>query len=69
LLTPAAQNLDQALVTGAFGPAVRLEQERVNFAWLEQAFRVSELNARDAAGDTLPGRNDQKSPDSPALRR
>jgi hypothetical protein len=39
LLTPAEQNLYQALVTGAFGPAVRLEQERVNFAWLEQAVR------------------------------
>ena len=58
LLTPAEQNLYQALVTGAFGPAVRLEQERVNFAWLEQAFRVSELHARDAVRGTLPGRND-----------
>jgi hypothetical protein len=58
LLTPAEQNLYRALVTGAFGPAVRLEQERVNFAWLEQAFRVSELHARDAARGTLPGRND-----------
>jgi len=28
LLTPAEQNLYRALVTGAFGPAVRLEQER-----------------------------------------
>ncbi len=63
LLTPAEQNLYQALVTGAFGPAVRLEQERVNFAWLEQAFRVSELHAPDAARGTLPGRNDQ-----PALK-
>ena len=58
LLTPAEQNLYQALVAGAFGPAVRLEQERINFAWLEQAFRVSELHARDAARGTLPGRND-----------
>jgi hypothetical protein len=36
-LTPAEQDLYQALVAGTFGPAVRLEQERVNFAWLEQA--------------------------------
>jgi hypothetical protein len=57
LLTPTEQNLYQALVTGVFGPAVRLEQERVNFAWLEQAFRESELHARDAARGTLPGRN------------
>jgi len=36
-LTPAEQHLYQALVVGTFGPAVRLEQERVSFAWLEQA--------------------------------
>jgi hypothetical protein len=36
-LTPVERNLYQALVAGTFGPAVRLEQERVNFAWLEQA--------------------------------
>ena len=37
LLTPAEQSLYQALVTGTYGPAVRLEQERVSFGWLERA--------------------------------
>jgi hypothetical protein len=41
LLTPPEQELYQALGTGAFGPAVRLEQERVSFAWLEQALAVT----------------------------
>ena len=35
LLTPAEQDLYQDLVDGTFGPAVRLEQERVGFASLE----------------------------------
>jgi hypothetical protein len=35
LLTPAEQDLYQDLVEGTFGPAVRLEQERVSFASLE----------------------------------
>jgi hypothetical protein len=39
MLTPAEQNLYQAPTTGTFGPAVRLEQERVNFAWLERTLR------------------------------
>jgi hypothetical protein len=37
LLTPAEQSLYQALIAGSYGPAVRLEQERVNFGWLEQS--------------------------------
>ena len=37
LLTPAEQDLYQDLVNGTFGPAVRLEQERVSFASLEPA--------------------------------
>lgn len=37
LLTPAEQELYQDLVNGTFGPAVRLEQERVGFASLEHA--------------------------------
>jgi hypothetical protein len=36
-LTPAEQDLYQDLVDGTFGPAVRLEQERVGFASLERA--------------------------------
>ena len=37
LLTQAEQDLYQDLVHGTFGPAVRLEQERVSFASLERA--------------------------------
>ena len=37
LLTPAEQELYRALVTGEFGPAIRLEQERVGFGFLERA--------------------------------
>jgi len=37
LLNPAEQAIYQDLVNGIFGPAVRLEQERVSFAALEQA--------------------------------
>jgi hypothetical protein len=37
LLTPAEQELYRALVTGQFGPAIRLEQERVSFSFLERA--------------------------------
>lgn len=37
LLTPDEQDLYQDLVGGTFGPAVRLEQERVSFASLEHA--------------------------------
>jgi hypothetical protein len=37
LLTPAEQDLYQDLVNGTFGPAVRLEQERVSFASLDHA--------------------------------
>ena len=37
LLTPAEQELYRALVTGQFGPAIRLEQERVSFSSLERA--------------------------------
>jgi hypothetical protein len=36
LLTPAEQDLYQDLVGGTFGPAIRLEQERVSFASLER---------------------------------
>jgi hypothetical protein len=39
LLTPAEQELYRALVTGQFGPAVRLEQERIAFSSLETALR------------------------------
>lgn len=37
LLTPAEQAIYQDLINGTFGPAVRLEQERVSFASLELA--------------------------------
>jgi hypothetical protein len=37
LLSPAEQALYQDLAIGTFGPALRLEQERVSFASLEQA--------------------------------
>jgi hypothetical protein len=37
LLSPDEQDLYRALVTGVFGPAVRLEQERVSYAALERA--------------------------------
>jgi hypothetical protein len=37
LLTPAEQDLYQDLINGTFGPAIRLEQERVSFAALEHA--------------------------------
>jgi hypothetical protein len=36
-LTPAEQALYADLVDGTFGPAIRLEQERISFAALEQA--------------------------------
>jgi len=36
LLTPTEQDLYQDLIGGTFGPAVRLEQERVSFASLER---------------------------------
>ena len=36
LLTPAEQDVYQALVNDTFGPAVRLEQERVSFGSLER---------------------------------
>jgi hypothetical protein len=39
LLDPAEQAMYQDLVNGTYGPAVRLEQERVSFASLEQALR------------------------------
>ncbi len=35
LLTAAEQELYHALATGQFGPAIRLEQERVGFGFLE----------------------------------
>jgi hypothetical protein len=37
LLNPAEQSLYHALVTAEFGPAVRLEQERISFAAIEQS--------------------------------
>jgi hypothetical protein len=37
LLTPAEQELYRSLVANAFGPAVRLEQERVSFTAVEEA--------------------------------
>jgi hypothetical protein len=37
LLSPAEQDIYRTLVAGAFGPAVRLEQERVSFAAMERA--------------------------------
>lgn len=46
LLTPAEQELYQALGANAFGPAVRLEQERVSFTALEAAL--------SRAGDRAP---------------
>jgi hypothetical protein len=46
LLSAAEQDLYRALVTGVFGPAVRLEQERVSFAALERALS-SAGSARD----------------------
>jgi hypothetical protein len=44
-LNPEEQSLYRALVTAEFGPAVRLEQERVSFAAIEQAI---------GAGTTTP---------------
>jgi hypothetical protein len=41
LLTPAEQELYADLVGGVFGPAIRLEQERVSFAALERALVIS----------------------------
>jgi hypothetical protein len=41
LLTPAEQDLYQDLVDGTFGPAVRLEQERVSFASLEHVLPLA----------------------------
>jgi hypothetical protein len=41
LLTPAEQAIYQDLVNGTFGPAVRLEQERVSFASLEHALSTA----------------------------
>ena len=41
LLTPAEQELYADLVDGAFGPAIRLEQERISFAALERALVIS----------------------------
>jgi DNA replication initiation complex subunit (GINS family) len=40
LLTPAEQELYADLVNGAFGEAVRLEQERISFAALAQVVPV-----------------------------
>jgi hypothetical protein len=37
LLTPEEQATYQALLSGTYGPAIRLEQERVSFAALERA--------------------------------
>ena len=37
LLTAPEQELYQALIAGVFGPAIRLEQERISFAALERA--------------------------------
>ena len=36
LLNPEEQSLYRALVTAEFAPAVRLEQERISFAAIEQ---------------------------------
>ena len=36
-LTPAEFRLYQALQNNTFGPAIRLEQERIGFAWLQDA--------------------------------
>lgn len=41
LLTHAEQDLYQDFVNGAFGPAVRLEQERVSFASVERALSLT----------------------------
>jgi hypothetical protein len=38
---PAEQALYRALVTAEFGPAVRLEQERISFAAIEQTLAAS----------------------------
>ena len=43
LLTAAEQALYRDLVVGEFGPAVRLEQERISFASIEQALAASLL--------------------------
>ena len=37
LLTPAERELYADLVDGTFGPAIRLERERISFADLERA--------------------------------
>jgi hypothetical protein len=49
LLDEAEADLYQDLVDGAFGPSVRLEQERISFAALEQAL------ARGPVGTAWPG--------------
>lgn len=43
LLTSAEQDLYQDLVSNTYGPAVRLEQERVSFASLERALAAIQL--------------------------
>ena len=43
-LTPAEQELYADLVDGTFGPAIRLEQERISFAAVERA-RSAAVNA------------------------
>ena len=42
LLTPDEQALYAALGAGVFGPAVRLEQERISFAVIAQALSHSD---------------------------
>jgi hypothetical protein len=40
VLTPAEQSLYRALVAAEFGPAVRLEQERISFSAIEQSLAL-----------------------------
>lgn len=61
LLTPAEQDLYQDLINGTFGPAVRLEQERVNFASLDPLLSgpggevIGEVERGDPVPDLGPG--------------
>jgi hypothetical protein len=49
-LTPAEQDLYRALCAGVFGPAVRLEQERISFAAIELALAEGGSHVVDDKG-------------------
>jgi hypothetical protein len=53
LLEPAEQLIYQDLVNGTFGQAIRLEQERVSFASLEQALSTAFETAITSGGQVV----------------